>query len=628
MLTGEMHRFELHLNPAEHGGSIRDKEYLRFIEMLNGEGIRSYVQPIVDLYTGSVFGYELLARGVGKYFSPTELFAAAQKWQLLQEVEYACRRAALKKVSLLSEDHAQASFFVNISPTTFSKPEFQTGFSMKNLDRYGVSGERLVLEITETESVKDYGHFEEIIRAYVEQGFRIALDDFGSGHSGLITLVATAPHFLKIDRELVRGIHRSSYKENLVKAVSDFAENVGSSILMEGVETRDELRMAYRLGARFAQGFFLGVPEEKPGILKEEAKKALEEMKSEYLRKTFAVDVSIYQMVTRPTTFFENTMTGEELDKFFRTRPAESHVVVVDKDDHPRGLITREHFYSHVSGQYGYAIYRKKKIESQAKREMLIVEESTDLRILGKIAMGRSNSELYEPVVVVDESGKLVGTITMKKVIDRAFDTEVKFATNANPLTGLPGNVVINVWMEDLLRRAEYTIAYLDLDHFKEFNDHYGFCTGDDMIKLLAETLSEYVEKYREENESPCRLGHVGGDDFVLLAEQRLEENFFQELCNKFDENKKRLFSEADVLRGSYIVVNRRGETEEVPLVTLSVAVVTDRNFTVSPHPGRLGQTVAHLKQKIKEINYRDGTSGFLFERRMYTSEGLLPSSL
>jgi diguanylate cyclase (GGDEF)-like protein len=216
----------------------------------------------------------------------------------------------------------------------------------------------------------------------------------------------------------------------------------------------------------------------------------------------------------------------------------------------------------------------------------------------------------------------------MKKVIDRAFDTEVKFATNANPLTGLPGNVVINVWMEDLLRRAEYTIAYLDLDHFKEFNDHYGFCTGDDMIKLLAETLSEYVEKYREENESPCRLGHVGGDDFVLLAEQRLEENFFQELCNKFDENKKRLFSEADVLRGSYIVVNRRGETEEVPLVTLSVAVVTDRNFTVSPHPGRLGQTVAHLKQKIKEINYRDGTSGFLFERRMYTSEGLLPSSL
>jgi diguanylate cyclase (GGDEF)-like protein len=281
-----------------------------------------------------------------------------------------------------------------------------------------------------------------------------------------------------------------------------------------------------------------------------------------------------------------------------------------------------------VSGQYGYAIYRKKKIESQAKREMLIVEESTDLRILGKIAMGRSNSELYEPVVVVDESGKLVGTITMKKVIDRAFDTEVKFATNANPLTGLPGNVVINVWMEDLLRRAEYTIAYLDLDHFKEFNDHYGFCTGDDMIKLLAETLSEYVEKYREENESPCRLGHVGGDDFVLLAEQRLEENFFQELCNKFDENKKRLFSEADVLRGSYIVVNRRGETEEVPLVTLSVAVVTDRNFTVSPHPGRLGQTVAHLKQKIKEINYRDGTSGFLFERRMYTSEGLLPSSL
>ncbi len=625
MYNGDLKHFELHVNPADHGGNMGDEEYIHFIEMVNRNEIHSYVQPIVDLYTGSVFGYELLARGTGKYFTPAKLFEAAQKWDLLQEVELACRRAALRKVAGLTVDNPHANFFINISPHTFSKPEFQAGFSMTNLSNYGISGQQLVLEITETESVKDYEHFEEIIKAYVQQGFRIALDDFGSGHSGLITLVATSPHFLKIDREIVRGIHRSSYKQNLVKAISDFAENVGSSILMEGVETRDELRSAYRLGARFAQGFFLGVPEDAPSGLTGEARQALNELKNEYVRKTFAVDVSIYKMITRPTTFSERSMNGEDLDEFFRSNHTVGHVVVVDREDRPAGLITREYFYSRVSGRFGYALYRKKMIETLYKREMLVVEESTDLRVLGKLAMGRKDDELYEPVIVVDEAGTLVGTITMKKVIDRAFDTEVKFATNANPLTGLPGNVAINVWLEDLLRRPEYTIAYLDLDRFKEYNDHYGFSAGDDMIKLLAVVVSDHIKEHIVEPENPCRLGHVGGDDFVFLAEHRLLDSFFDTLCIRFDEQKKELFTEADVLRGTYEVLNRKGQIENVFLVTLSVAVVSDQNFLVAPHPGRLGQTVAHLKRKIKEINYGNGTSGFLFDRRVYTTEGLAP---
>lgn len=632
MYSEDLNRFELHLNPADYGGSMGDEEYIRFIKMVNGGEIHSYVQPIVDLYTGSVFGYELLARGAEPFFAPTAIFEMAQKWELLQEVEYACRRAALKKVARLAESNPQLNFFINISPHTFSKPEFQAGFSMKSLDNFGISGQQLVLEITETESVKDYRHFEEIIRTYVQQGFRIALDDFGSGHSGLITLVATSPHFLKIDREIVHGIHRSSYKQNLVKAISDFAENVGSSILMEGIETRDELRTAYRLGARFAQGFFIGMPEEEPGELRGEARQSLEELKNEYVRKTFSVDISIYKMITRPTTFPEKSMNGEDLDEFFRTHHSVGHAVVIDMYDRPTGLITREHFYSHVSGRYGYALYRKKLIETQAKREMLVVKEGTDLRVLGRLAMGRGDSELYEPVIVVDESGKLVGTITMKKVIDRAFDTEVKFATNANPLTGLPGNVVINVWLEDLLRRPEYTIAYLDLDRFKEYNDHYGFSAGDDMIKLLAAVLMEYIEEHFAEQidgaENPCRLGHVGGDDFVLLSEHQIPENFFATLCSIFDDRKKALFPETDAERGMYESVNRKGETENIPLVTLSIAVMSHRNFIVAPHPGRLGQTVAHLKRKIKEISYSKGMSGFLFDRRVYTSEGLIPEDV
>jgi EAL domain-containing protein (putative c-di-GMP-specific phosphodiesterase class I) len=151
------------------------------------------MQPIYDLYTGRIFGYELLARGVEPFASPLLMFERAKEWDLTWELEYACRTAALCKVAELAETLPTANFFINISPETFSKLEFQASFTMEQLKQYGISAEKLVLEITETASVKDYQHFEKTIGMYVEQGFRIALEDFGSGHSGLITLAATIP---------------------------------------------------------------------------------------------------------------------------------------------------------------------------------------------------------------------------------------------------------------------------------------------------------------------------------------------------------------------------------------------------------------------------------------------------
>jgi len=615
MHAGSDIHFDLQLSPADYGGDIRDDDYQRFVEMISGGKVHCYMQPIYDLYTGRIFGYELLARGVEPFVSPLIMFERAKEWDLTWELEYACRTSALSKVAQLSEELPTANFFINISPETFSKLEFQSSFTMERLKQYGVSAEKIVLEITETASVKDYQHFEKTIGMYVEQGFRIALDDFGSGHSGLITLAATTPHFMKIDKELVRGIHRNSYKQNLVKAISDFAENVGSYILLEGIETADELRTAYRLGARYAQGFYLGRPAPEPRMMMKQTRTELDGLMNEYVRKSFSVDISIYKMITRPSSFMQHTLTVSQLDEFFRSQNSVSHVIITDKQDHPVGLVTRQGFYSHLSGRYGYAIFERKDIDTISSRDMLIVRENIDLRMLGKLAMSRTNNGLYDPVVVVDKNNRLVGTITMKNVIARAFDTEIKFATSANPLTSLPGNIIINVWLEDVLHKSEYSIAYIDLDRFKEYNDHYGFSSGDEMIKLVAEILSERIQMI----ESDCRLGHIGGDDFVVICEEILDTGFFAGICSEFDLRKKKLFYDEDVQRGSYLCANRKGVVEEIPLVTLSIGVVTNENFDRPPHPGKLGQSVAHLKSKIKEINYRQRTSGYLFERRIYS---------
>ena len=476
---------QLQLSPKDFDGDVRDEDYLGFVEMINDGRICSHMQPIYDLYTGNIFGYELLARGTGPFISPLMMFEKAEDYGLTTELEYACRMAALKRVAELSEKLPTILFFINISPDTISKPEFQTSFTMERLKGYGINAERLVIEITEKASVNDYRRFEKTIGMYVDQGFKIALDDFGSGHSGLITLAATTPHFMKIDKGLVRGIHRNSYKQNLVKAISDFAEDVGSCILLEGIETVDELRTAYRLGARYAQGFYLGKPAQDPQRINKKTRIELDRLMNEYIRKSFSVDISINKMITRPTTFLRHTITVSDLDEYFRSQKSVSHVVITEEQDRPVGLITKEGFSSHLSGRYGYAIFERKDIDAIANPDMLIVREDTDLRMLGKLAMSRTSSGLYDPVVVVDKNDRLVGTITMKNVIARAFDTEIQFATSANPLTSLPGNMIINVWLEDVLHKIDYTIAYVDLDRFKEYNDHYGFSSGDEMKNWL-----------------------------------------------------------------------------------------------------------------------------------------------
>jgi EAL domain-containing protein (putative c-di-GMP-specific phosphodiesterase class I)/GGDEF domain-containing protein len=595
-------------------GSLIDRKERaqKFSGILEHGLITSHFQPIVDLFTAEIFGYELLARGEGEFTAPAVMFEAAKDLELTWELENACRVAALERILEVIEELPGKNFFINVSPEVFSSSKFQQAFTMGTLKSYGIDSRRVILEITETASVADYARFEDTIRYYVKQGFRIALDDFGSGHSGLITLVATTPHFMKVDKQLVSGLHRSSYKQSLVKAICQFADTVGSAVLAEGIETMDELHTAFRLGARYAQGYLFARPGPHPAPLSRAAADLLEKLSKEYGRHSSFIDIAISKLITRPPTFFEREITGNNLNEFFKTQSTISHVLIVDADDRPKGLITRQHFYSLLSGQYGYAIFQRKPADQMAKRDMLTVRDDTDLRMLGKLAMSRNESEVHDPVVVIGKDGHLVGTISMKDLINKAFDTEIRYATSTNPLTGLPGNIVINVWLEELLLKPAYTIAYFDLDRFKEFNDHYGFSVGDELIKMVAEVLSDHIQN----SESTCRLGHVGGDDFMMFIEELIEEEFFEAICRDFDERKRSLFSDEDLKKGCFMSENRQGKRVRVVLTTLSVAIVTSLNFERPPHPGKLGQNVAHLKSKAKERNYKAKTSGFLFDRR------------
>ena len=158
-------------------------------------GIRPFFQPIVDLSTGQPLGYEVLSRGAPPFESPEAMFCHAKEAGMLWDLERACRTVAIQRISQLPPRLRGARFFLNVSPQILSDARFVEGFTRGMLRERGLDQENIVIEITEKDSIHDYGRFEELIHHYVDQGFRIALDDFGSGHSSLVTLIRCVPHF-------------------------------------------------------------------------------------------------------------------------------------------------------------------------------------------------------------------------------------------------------------------------------------------------------------------------------------------------------------------------------------------------------------------------------------------------
>lgn len=419
------------LNSGSSSTDLGEKSQLK--KLIKEGKINSWFQPIIDLFTNSVYAYEMLARGEGEYFNPGSLFDAASRFNLEWELEYACRLAALKKITSLDSQFSDCNFFLNVSPHIFNNPEFKSGFTSSYLKKHGLNHRNIVLEITETTSIEHYSVFEQLIKHYVEQGFKVALDDFGAGHSGLMTLIAMTPHFMKIDREIINGISSSPYKQNLLRTLCHFASDVGSNVLAEGIENHEDLETVFRLGVRYVQGFYLGKPSPQPLGLKEEKKKVIQDLFGRYKISDFSTSLFLNDILITPPSFTYHTMTGRELNTFFKRNQMADHVVIL-KEGKLKRLITRQTFYKHMRGRFCYVLYSRSYVEDMIDSDSLSIEENVDLLTIKEIALARNGNDAFDPIVIVDDKGKISGTITMKKLIEKAIELEIYNAMNQNPL--------------------------------------------------------------------------------------------------------------------------------------------------------------------------------------------------
>jgi EAL domain-containing protein (putative c-di-GMP-specific phosphodiesterase class I) len=219
-------------------------------------------QPIVDMQTLEVIGFEALSRGPkgSEYFNPTMLFNLAMECGLSFELDRICRRKALESARDLKTDK---KIFVNTLSMTIHDTEFRGAYLKDLLKDLELKPENVIFEVSEKLAIDNYSLFRESMKDYTDLGIVHAGDDLGTGHSGLERIMELRPGYLKMDMSFTRDIHKSYIKQEIVKAIVNLSNNIGSKVVAEGVEYKEEYEKLRDLQVLYGQGYLFGKPSEK-----------------------------------------------------------------------------------------------------------------------------------------------------------------------------------------------------------------------------------------------------------------------------------------------------------------------------------------------------------------------------
>jgi EAL domain-containing protein (putative c-di-GMP-specific phosphodiesterase class I) len=231
----------------------------KFLSLVLGGDVSSVYEPIVDVATKTVFGYEALARGPAgtEFHSPAALFEAAEEEGFVFELDCLCRRSGLRGAEDLPTG---TKLFLNVRPTTIYDPNFRPEALIRTLARTQLQPSDVVFEISEQESIQSFDAFREVRDEYGKLGFQIAIDDTGAGYASLQAVMELEPDYIKVDRAFCSGIDTDPARQSMLSALHSVAGQIGARIIAEGLDTLEELETLGRLGIPFGQGWLFGKP--------------------------------------------------------------------------------------------------------------------------------------------------------------------------------------------------------------------------------------------------------------------------------------------------------------------------------------------------------------------------------
>lgn len=248
---------------GEHGAEDGPVEQVELLEDFLAAGtVHSLLQPVVKLERGgaplSFFGVECLARGPHTTLlgDPSIFLGYAARKEMLFEADMICIRSALAEVRELG---GPVTAFLNVQPRSMTNPEF-TGRLLEAVGAGSFDPARIVLELTEQQTIVNPRAFAATLGALRERGFRVALDDYGEGSSNLNLFKDLRPEFLKISGTFCRSLASDPLRQIIVRSTAEMAARAGTATIMEAVETAEDAAMLRELGIDYAQGFYFSKP--------------------------------------------------------------------------------------------------------------------------------------------------------------------------------------------------------------------------------------------------------------------------------------------------------------------------------------------------------------------------------
>ncbi|PKV43880.1 diguanylate cyclase (GGDEF)-like protein [Janthinobacterium sp. 61] len=576
-------------------------------EILAGRKLSALFQPIIHMHSGDIIGYEGLIRGPSDspLHAPMNLFKVARAHDLTLEVEHLCRQVVLER---FAELQLPGKLFLNVSPECLLLRNARHGETLEYIEHIGINPDRVIIELTENQPTYDYELMREAVLHYRNMGFQIAIDDLGEGFSSLRLWSELRPEYVKIDMHFIQGINHDPVKLQFVRSIQEIAEKSGTLVIAEGIEAQTELLVLRDLGVAFGQGYHLGRPNAVPArALPAEVVQALGRNGVAVYPQRSSLEKngsSIRKLLHRVAAVSPQRNNNEVYDIFLK-EPKLMIIPVVD-DGVPLGLISRFEMIDHFARPYQRELYGKKSCSLFMDATPLIADHETSLQELSYTMVQSDAHHLFNGFIITEE-GRYLGMGTGHDLMREITQMQINAARYANPLTQLPGNVPINEHIDRLLHSgARFWVCYCDLDHFKPFNDVYGYRKGDDVIQLTGEILSSHCDPNRD------FIGHIGGDDFMILFQSEDWETRCQAILERFAAAILAYYSTSDCERGGYISEDRQGKKVFYSLISLSLGVIKVEAHQYYTHH-QIATQAAEAKKQAKKIH---GNSLFLDRRQ------------
>lgn len=295
----------------------------------------------------------------------------------------------------------------------------------------------------------------------------------------------------------------------------------------------------------------------------------------------------------RALTLYNAVKDNEAIEEYF----------ILNDDDTVCGIISRSSLLRAFGGRYGFSLYSRYNIDRIMKNNFFIVDENADLKTVAEKAMARPGRSCYDAIGVT-RYGKYIGKVPVKDLVLAFIKEEVEVASDTNPLTKLPGNRMIQEAIKDaFFNSSKWALIYIDLDNFKAYNDAYSFESGDKVILAAAESIKLGFGE-------DAFIGHVGGDDFVVVQHDTHVKKACEKTVGIFKHKIYYLYNDEDLKRGYIISHDRDGKEKKFKIVSMSIAVVSSKDLKPKSLK-ELFEIIAKTKKQAKAV---DGNSMVIAE--------------